>query len=150
MKSTKKYGQFIYEYLEQIKRDFDKLNIKTVSDLRQELENRVAEYIRRKYEPGISESLVREFIKGTRDQQCSKVIVNDFKRWNFTVKEADSKFNLFYYPEHLEGFEKFKISGGNQGQLIVQKIDKKNFPDRLIVYWNQDSKKMKDFLRKYV
>lgn len=143
-----KYGKYIYEYIQEIHLSFEKLNIKTVEELRKELERRVKKYLFDKYSSNQAENFLNDFIKSTRDQQCSKVVINDFKRWNFTVIKPISKFNLFYYNQHLQGFDKNTVR--DQKNLQIKKFDKRNCPNDLVVYWIEHEKKKKAKLKDFI
>lgn len=141
-----KYGQYIYEYLGDIYNDFDTLNLTTLADLQNELEKRVRQYLEDNYEAEIAGSLIAEFVKGTRNQECFKVIVNDFKRMNFSVtKPNDPKFNLFYYKDHPDGI-KGKIPHGENPNLRIEKFNEIKFPNNLKVYWIENGKTSKSDL----
>lgn len=137
MAKKESYGKYIYEYLIDIHNEFDGLQIRTVSDLRNELESRVRDYLLTKYPPTKANQILSKFIGNTRDQQCTKVIVNDFKRLNFG---GDEKFNLFYYSEeqYKKGFVKRQVR--DQETLRIAKYDSNNPPEGVTVYHKHSDK----------
>ena len=144
-----KYGKYIYEYLGDIYNKFDTLQLRTLSDLQTELEKRVRGYLENNYEPEIAESILRDFIKGTRNQECSKVVVNDFKRMNFSVNSPnDIKFNLFYYKDYPDGI-KGQIPHGENPNLRIEKFNSSNFPATLKVYWVENESKKSNLISFY-
>ena len=137
------YGKLIYEYLNDIYNEFETLHIQTLGQLRTELEKRVKNYVIRNQIQKEADSILERFVSGTRDQQCSIVIVNDFKRPNFTVPSMKSKFNLFYYSEerYLLGFSKHEITGGEQENLLIGKFDQNNLPIGVKIFWKENGQK---------
>lgn len=139
MATKEKYGMQIKEYLFQIYGDFEKLSIVSLGDLRNELENNVSKFVYANNTKEEAERIMNKFVEGTRDQQCLKMIVNDFKRANdFGVNEFDSEFNLFYYsdPQYLLGFEKHTVR--NQEKLKIKKFSRANPPKGVRVFWSEN------------
>lgn len=143
-----KYGQNIYEYLFDIYSEFENLNIHTFEDLCVELEKRVHAFLDKNYTPEIAAPMKLAYAEGTNRQECSKVIMNDFKRLNFSVTNPiDEKFNLFYYKDYPEGIEGIIKRGDNPG-LKIAKFNSAKFPENLVVYWKKGQKK-KDLARNH-
>jgi len=139
-RTTIDYGKYLYEYVSEIHNEWTYGKNYTVLELKEALREKILKGSPKKIDISVKKP-------ATFNTQPLIYIINEKSRQSFRVKHPSSedKYNLFYYPQKEQ-------YGLILEARIIRKLNKKNPPKGIKVYWgsSQNPPKKQGFISELI